>query len=179
MGFSLIMLAVASFAITQAAPDCPPGKAEVTLITPGGKAVELCLPGQAVDAMIDAGVEVIEAVCPCFDTASIDAAARQLTDCGPTGPVPPLCEDVDEIITPGEDEDHHTLLQCRGPSESEDVSIHAWLQIRPFEDIAYCYHLDETSEVEIFISELSAAEVEACRAILRASQMWALNCGGS
>ena len=71
---SIVVLSLSMFIASAALAECRPGKIEVTIVTPAGKVIVICVPEHAVDQIGGPGDVVIPATCPCFSLEEVELA---------------------------------------------------------------------------------------------------------
>ena len=70
---SIVVLSLSMFIASAALAECRPGKIEVTIVTPAGKVIVICVPEAAVDHIGGPGDVVIPAICPGFSQEEVEA----------------------------------------------------------------------------------------------------------
>jgi len=178
---SFIALVITAIVVwAQPNRECPDGKTAITIVNPAGKVIEICVPDHVAEAgNIGGGNDiVIPATCPCFTLETLDANIRTFGDCPLPGPAEPFCDDWDLASDPGVSESHTTVLQCGVPGNGGYL-VYGAFGYRTGTAVASCGYQDDQYGIDIELGNLTFDQAEACRAILRNSEMWALNCDGS
>lgn len=158
---TLIMAALilSIFMGTLAFAECREGKSIVTIVTPVGKSIEICVADEAIDQIGGLGDLVIPAVCPCFSPEDIDCLASEVMYASQCIDIPGDRTFMDGVIDP------------RWP----------WTA---YVDVLeeFCYiAVPKPGECQRgkIAHHISEDEYEACRYVLLNSDMWAFHCDGS
>lgn len=180
----IILLVMSIFTAAEVvALDCPPGKTGVTIVTPPGKVVEICVAPAAIPYIGGPGDVVIPATCPCWTAESL----AQLSSCLEPSSPDIWHTDCDSALDGPEfgadliiyyDQPGVCCLDSWTAFARSTYSDPSYCVLRVLCGPPYCPDREPPCARYNYVSNLSLEEVQACRAILMSSKLWSL-CDGS